>query len=360
MNLDLLQAMIKKHFSSFNYLSSKSGDEGIETARGFLPEIILLDVSMPVMSGFEVCEILKQDQRTRDIPVLMVTALGQDVNVRIKSLDSGADTIISKPYNPLELIAMIKVLLRVKKSEGELKTQNLRLRENVRMVKSYQAKLKELNQELLKVEELEKKRIADFLHDDIAQKLSLANLSLGAILMNNGDDQRNQHIARVSTLIRDSISACRSMIYDLHLPVLNELGLVHALKWKLENIRRQFNIQYKIVSNIDEGTLNPGQYTLLYRVFLELLNNCIKHSRASLVVVKLKKVNGHYEFSVHDNGVGIPNLSTGSFSSTKKFGLLRVRERLSAVNGILEIEAKKMKGSRIRFIIPAKEIANEN
>jgi CheY-like chemotaxis protein len=83
------------------------------------PHLILLDIMMPRMSGFEVCRKIKSDPETRDIPVIMVTALTELGDIE-RAVDSGTDDFISKPVNRLELLTRVKSLLRVRHLKNEL------------------------------------------------------------------------------------------------------------------------------------------------------------------------------------------------------------------------------------------------
>jgi len=83
------------------------------------PDLILLDVMMPRMSGFEVCRKLKSDPATREVPVIMVTALNEMSDIE-RAVDSGTDDFLSKPVNRLELVTRVRTLLWVRHLEGEL------------------------------------------------------------------------------------------------------------------------------------------------------------------------------------------------------------------------------------------------
>ncbi len=84
-----------------------------------LPDLILLDIMMPKLSGFEVCRRLKADPKTRDIPILMVTALNELGDIE-RGVESGTDDFLSKPINKLELLTRVKSLLRVRHLKGQL------------------------------------------------------------------------------------------------------------------------------------------------------------------------------------------------------------------------------------------------
>ena len=83
------------------------------------PDIILLDIMMPRMSGFEVCRRVKSDPKTKSIPVVIVTALNELGDVE-RGVDCGADDFLSKPINKLELLTRVKSLLRVRNLQSEL------------------------------------------------------------------------------------------------------------------------------------------------------------------------------------------------------------------------------------------------
>lgn len=123
-NLGLLYQICNMHYPEFTFLKAASGKEGIDIAIKEQPEIILLDIIMPEMNGYEVCEYLKNNEETNNIPIIMISALGHNSEERTKGLDSGADAFISKPFDRNELRAQINVALRIKRVEDLLRKQN--------------------------------------------------------------------------------------------------------------------------------------------------------------------------------------------------------------------------------------------
>ncbi len=123
-NLEFLHQIINRHYPDFLFLKANNGKAGLEMARKEKPEIILLDILMPGLNGYEVCEILKKDNTTSHIPVLMVSALGENPAERTKGLNAGADAFISKPFTVGELQAQINVALRIKGVEDLLRKRN--------------------------------------------------------------------------------------------------------------------------------------------------------------------------------------------------------------------------------------------
>ncbi len=105
--------LIKFNISSKGYdvISAYDGETGIEKCLESIPSLIIIDWMLPNMTGIEVCRRIRQEEDIKDIPIIMLTAKGEE-NDRIMGLNSGADDYIVKPFSPSELVARIKALLR--------------------------------------------------------------------------------------------------------------------------------------------------------------------------------------------------------------------------------------------------------
>jgi CheY-like chemotaxis protein len=110
-NLELIQAYLED--VECETAAARDGIEALEMVARRKPDLILLDVMMPRMSGFEVCRRLKSNPETGDIPVIMVTALNEFGDIE-RGIDSGTDDFVSKPINRLELLTRIKTMLKLK------------------------------------------------------------------------------------------------------------------------------------------------------------------------------------------------------------------------------------------------------
>ena len=116
-NVELLLAFLEE--LPVKVVTAVDGVDALEKVEQYKPDLVLLDIMMPRMSGFQVCRKLKSDERTKDIQVLMVTALNELGDVEEAS-DCGTDDFVSKPVNKFELLTRVKSLLRVRHLKSEL------------------------------------------------------------------------------------------------------------------------------------------------------------------------------------------------------------------------------------------------
>ncbi len=126
----IVSAVLSNLIPDCSVITANSGTEGISKARTELPDTILLDIKMPEMDGFEVCRRLKDDEKTRHIPIVVLTAVRMDSKSRTEMLELGADAFLLKSYNELELIDQVNVMLRIKKAEDDLRTEKDALKQS--------------------------------------------------------------------------------------------------------------------------------------------------------------------------------------------------------------------------------------
>ncbi|MBN1123982.1 MAG: response regulator [Sedimentisphaerales bacterium] len=107
--LELLRYNLDKN--GFTVLTAMTGEDAIDTAQSVKPNLILLDLMLPAVDGLEVCKMLKKESSTEHIPIIMVTAKGDEADI-VTGLEIGADDYITKPFSPRVLIARVKAVLR--------------------------------------------------------------------------------------------------------------------------------------------------------------------------------------------------------------------------------------------------------
>lgn len=176
-NVKLLRVIL----TAFEYdvIEAYDGEEALEKAKTEKPDLILLDVMMPKLTGYEVCHKLREDKKTKNIPIIMITAL-HETDDRIQGIEAGADDFISKPFNKAELLARVKSLLRMRQITSPSDETSVldsilsNLAEGV-IVADGEWKIKNINQtaqELLNIHE------TDMKDKDIVAYLSNKNLSM--------------------------------------------------------------------------------------------------------------------------------------------------------------------------------------
>jgi adenylate cyclase len=123
-NIKVLDAILSPR--GYRVATARSGPEALQKVRDEAPDLVLLDILMPGMSGYEVAQRLRADPSTQFLPIVMVTALGAQEE-KIKAIDAGADDFLSKPVNQLELLARVKSLLRIKEYHDTVQSQAAQL-----------------------------------------------------------------------------------------------------------------------------------------------------------------------------------------------------------------------------------------
>ncbi len=129
-NLISLNAILKDAIADVVVWTARNGQKGIELAKSENPDVILLDIVMPGMDGFEVCTILKKEKLVQDIPVIFLTAL-KDRESRIKALEIGAEGFLAKPIDETELIAQVRAMVKIKAANEQKRDESLNLKRQV-------------------------------------------------------------------------------------------------------------------------------------------------------------------------------------------------------------------------------------
>lgn len=200
LNLQVFNQSIKEFFVNAVVITATSGAEGILKAEDENPDMIFLDIIMPEMDGFEVCEWLKSSEKLRDIPVVFITA-GPTSNkeYRLMALDCGAEGFMARPFDDLELVAQVRAMAKIRKANCDKKNEKQRLQE---MVDKQTAALKKAHQksvELLKIlnkeNEARKKsesalkqaqriaRLGSFEHDVIRDQINYSEEALNVLVV---------------------------------------------------------------------------------------------------------------------------------------------------------------------------------
>lgn len=136
--VEMLEFNLKS--AGYDVVTAADGEEALEKARSVLPNLIVLDLMLPEVDGMEVCKILRRDQRTSGIPIIMLTAKAAEID-RVLGLELGADDYVTKPFSIRELVLRVKRLLRAE-TAGEEKSDRIVLKDLVIDIPRHQALVK--------------------------------------------------------------------------------------------------------------------------------------------------------------------------------------------------------------------------
>ncbi len=331
--LATLEAILSGDGYQLEYATS--GSIAIEKAEQLQPDLILLDVMMPGMNGFEVCQRLRATPRLAEVPIIILTAL-DDRSSRLQGIEAGADDFLLKPVDRQELRLRVRTILRL----DRYRTLSIQ-RENLRKMAEH----------VVNAQEQERKRLSRELHDDLGQALIAHMLRLQNLRAEI--PAPNEIIKKeLDGLIADTsqtISRMRQLAQDMRPTMLDTLGL----KTTLQNHCREYSIRtgLPVTLEIDEKLpeLSDIYSITLYRFLQETLTNVIKHSRANHVWVELALDEQEIALTVQDNGQGF---TINEPRTTKGLGLTGLRERLLLVGGNLLVTSAHGKGTIISARLP--------
>ena len=367
-NLKAMVGHLEQH--GLRVTVARDGQEAIERAQRIRPDLILLDVLMRGMDGYETCRRLKDNQSTRDIPVIFMTVLS-DTDHRLAGFDAGGADYVAKPFQITEVMARIRTHLELHSLRRQLEIQNEELRRSCddleervsartcELTKSRQ-QVRELSSFLQNIREEENSRIAHELHDEIGSYLTAVKIDVDWLRVRLGE--KNQHLAEktqsMSALVDEAIGAVRRIASNLRPPMLDDLGLPAAVEWMVDEFGRRTDIQCSLDVFDDEIVIPPAYTTAAFRIIQEALTNVVRHARATRVSVRLHRQEGDgILIEVADNGRGIDRDRIESHGS---FGLLGMRERARNLGGRFEIRAHDGGGTTVEAFIPMDSITRRS
>lgn len=220
-------------------------------------------------------------------------------------------------------------------------------------------RLEALHSELLhrtvKAQESERQRIARELHDETGQTLTALGMGLrglsGTILEN--PQRAAQQAKQLEGLAVDGVEELQHMIGGLHPPQLDDLGLLAALRWYVNEIKARYNLAVQIISQGPTIDLPAEVRTVFFRVAQEALTNIVRHSAATHVEIFLRASAQHIYMEVKDDGQGFDVQQTMKATGGRPcWGLLGMRERAALVGGECRIESKPGAGTRVILDLP--------
>ena len=347
----------------FGIRIARSGASALKRVQYDLPDIILLDILMPDMDGFEVCRRLRALEATKDIPVIFMTAL-TGTQDQIKGFEVGAVDYITKPLHQEEVLARIKTHLRLRNSTLKLQEQHQQLEVSSRVererlfeaVRQQRQELRALNQKLTDVQETERRQLARELHDEMGQALTMISFNLTAIEQALGADcapNIRGRLVEANDLVEQTLGKIRELSFNLHPTLLDDFGLFPALRQYVRRYEKSVNVRVELETVGPEDRLPPKIEMALYRIVQEALTNIARHAQAHTVHVYLARGETRLAAVIEDDGQGFPVEKVLSPQMPDGgTGLLGMRERVTLLCGDFDIQSTVGQGTRITIKIP--------
>jgi len=341
-NILVLGSMLE--MEGYEVLVAASGPEALEIAQTYPPpDLILLDIMMPGMDGFEVIRRLKENPVSRLIPVIFISALDEP-DQKLQAFRAGAVDYITKPFQNEEMVARVHTHLQLATIE-ELKSEIAQRKCAEAALQASQNTLSALTDELSLAEERERRRIALALHDQVVQNLALGKLKLDQAIK-KGLIPRDAAVVDLQGILDGSMRDLRNLSTDLSHPLLYEVGLKAAIESLGERLAGEHG--FRLVISGDEALeLREDVRVTLFQMARECIINIVKHARASTATVLISMKEASVCLEVLDDGDGydLPTCREG-------FGLAYIRQRVAFLGGSMKIFTAPGMGTSVVIELP--------
>jgi len=369
-NLEILEGFL--HLEGFKVVTAEDGEAALLSLPSARPDLVLLDVRMPGLDGFEVCRRIKDNPATAFVPVVMVTAL-QGTQERVRGAAAGADEFLTKPFDHTELITRVKALLRIKQYHDQVTATNAELE---RRVGERTAELEHALAELRSLDHLKSQFITNVSHElrtplqHVKGYIDL--LAEGA--MGNLTPKQAEGLA----LTQEAVERLEKVVYDIvDFSTLDEDALIFEPIYLLDVCRSVIN-GYTAMANrrrvsitlsmANDLPLVMADRVAVTRVLQHLLDNAIKFGPANQVVqIQVDQREQRVRLAVRDHGPGLAPADIDRIfdvfyqvdgSATRKagglgVGLALVRKLVRAHGSEVTVKSELGKGSTFAFDLEA-------
>lgn len=228
-----------------------------------------------------------------------------------------------------------------------------RVEQRTREVNAAYEQLRKLSARLESVREEERRRISREIHDELGQALTGLKMDL-SWLSTRPPENRQSLIDKVTPmldLVDDTVRTVRRISTELRPGVLDDLGLMAAIEWLVEDFRNRSRIDCRFTSGIGDAALDPELSTALFRILQEALTNVIRHARAGHVTINIQEERGMIVMEIEDDGMGI---TERDISNPGSLGTIGMRERAILLGGHVVFSGSEGRGTVVTVMVPSK------
>jgi len=364
-NLQVLGNLLRSE--NLDISVATNGEQAIGIAKEISPDLILLDVNMPGVDGFEACEYLKENEKTREIPIIFLTARTETEDI-VKGFELGAVDYVTKPINSAELLARVRSHLELKMHRDHLGD----------LVRERTIDLERAKNQAEAANESKTRFLTNVNHELLTPMNGI--IGMNSLMLDTALDEEQQEYAE---MIASSANAQLTIINDvLHFTQMEhgqlvleecELGIQSIVQEIIDVLaakarEKQLGLACAVDEDVPEVLLgDPGR---LRQIFLNLLGNAVKFTEAGEVntrvtVSERSPTNTTLQVAVSDTGIGIPQgeldaifkpFSQVDDSLSRKYGglglgLTNVRQLIEMMDGQISVESTEGKGTVFRFTL---------
>lgn len=376
-NLQLISTLLAK--SGYKVSAVNSGMKAIKFVREKKPDLILLDVMMPEMNGYETCNQIRVDPEADEIPIIFLTAKSEIEDI-ITGFKQGAVDYITKPFKSEEVLIRLKTHLQLRASRAQLREKNAELEQLNKQLIETRAIIKE-DANRLKALNAEKDRFFSIIAHDLRGPLS-GSMGLAEVLSKNARELSIDEIAEYSSALFSSTSDMYKLLLNLLDWARLQMGLVNykpiavdAAVLIQEGLSMYEGVakekQLVVKQNLEENLVFFVDENMIKSVMRNLISNAIKFTPKSgtITINAYKSANDAGTIEVIDTGIGIPlhmqnklfrldeNVSRSGTEGEEStgIGLLLSRDIVEKNKGLLTFESEEDRGSVFRAELPLKK-----
>jgi signal transduction histidine kinase len=330
-----------------NLIKAHSGREALDILLKTDIAVVLMDVSMPEIDGFELADMIRQHPRFQRTAIIFISAVHLTDLDQLKGYQRGAVDYISVPIIPELLRAKVSIFADLHRKTRQMEQLN--------------SELRKLSARLMATQDEERRRIARDLHDSVGQFIVALSMNNGIALAQAGklDESAANALHENEQLVQQLSMEIRTISHLLHPPLLDEIGLLPAIKTFADGFGERSNIKVAVELAPEIGRLSPHIEISVFRIVQECLTNVYRHSGSKTACIRLSLNQGKMlVVEVSDEGKGMTpgDSMVRAPGNGAGVGMSGMRERVRELGGALDIQSGE-NGTRVTVRFPISAVA---
>ncbi len=348
-NLMALEALLEP--LGQNLLSARSGEEALRLVLSHTFAVIVLDVRMPGMDGFETARIIRGRDQSSHIPIIFLTGVSTEMESAFRGYAVGAVDYLMKPVVPDVLRSKVAVFVELHRKNAALASEITERKIAEERLRESEGKLRALAARLITIREEERARIAREIHDELGQVLTGLKMDVMWLVKQIQSDQKPllEKADTMRRLIDSTVQVVRRISTGMRPEILDDMGLVAAIGWQTKEFQKRLGIRCRVELPVEQIHLASELSTAVFRIFQEILTNIARHAKAGSVIVQLKISRDRLTLKVADDGTGI---AENAVQARKSLGLLGMQERAQLFGGEITFRGIPGQGTTVLLSIP--------